>query len=182
MYLLWPRCHNLKVSQFIQGLPCKTPLRNHSKQAMLLPSTQSGPNPWTVLIPKMPHLTKWKQDTDLALSWGAKRESIFHPAFPSIKNHKILVWIGSNRRDFRDVGTPKRLRQKEQKQRQNGIKKVPPTRLNHRPRHILFLNKEGSAICDWFLELFSERRVFPCQDSTVLNSSSLESAIKKERM
>ncbi len=30
------------------------------------------------------------------------------------------------------------------------------------------LNKEGSAICDWFLELFSERRVSPCQDSWIL--------------
>ncbi len=28
------------------------------------------------------------------------------------------------------------------------------------------LNKEGSAICDWFLVPFSERRVSPCQDST----------------
>jgi hypothetical protein len=38
-------CHNSKVRWFSQGLPCKTPLRTHSNQAMLLPSTQSGPNP-----------------------------------------------------------------------------------------------------------------------------------------
>ncbi len=30
------------------------------------------------------------------------------------------------------------------------------------------LNKEVSAICDQFLLLFSERRVSPCQDSTLL--------------
>jgi hypothetical protein len=29
------------------------------------------------------------------------------------------------------------------------------------------LNKEGSAICDWFLKLFSQRRVSPCQASTI---------------
>jgi hypothetical protein len=27
--------------------------------------------------------------------------------------------------------------------------------------------QEGSAICDWFYELISERRVLPCQDSTL---------------
>ncbi len=73
--VLWPRCHNLKVRRFSQGLPCKTPLRTHSKLAMLLPSTQSGPNPWTIPIPKMPRLTQWKQDTDLALL-GVRREFI----------------------------------------------------------------------------------------------------------
>ncbi len=40
-----PDAINLKVRRFSQGLPCKTPLQTHSKQAMLLPSTQSGPNP-----------------------------------------------------------------------------------------------------------------------------------------
>ncbi len=78
--MLWPRCHNLKVRWFSQGLPCKTPLRTHSKQAILLPSTQSSLKPWTVLIPKMPCLTKWKQNKDLALSWGCKEALFRGPA------------------------------------------------------------------------------------------------------
>jgi hypothetical protein len=35
----------LKVRRFSQGLLCKTPLQTHSKQAMLLPSTQSSLKP-----------------------------------------------------------------------------------------------------------------------------------------
>ncbi len=55
--LNFTRRNNLKVRRFSHGLSCKTPLQTHTKQSMLLPTTQSGPNPWTVLIPKMPRLT-----------------------------------------------------------------------------------------------------------------------------
>jgi hypothetical protein len=44
--------------------------------------------------------------------------------------------------------------------------KGSPTHPNHRALSHPLLAKEGSAICDQFLELFSERRVSPCQDST----------------
>jgi hypothetical protein len=71
--MLWPGCHNFKVRRFSQGLLYKTPLRTHSKKAMLFPSDQASPNPWTDPIPKMPGLIKWKRDTDLALL-GVQRE------------------------------------------------------------------------------------------------------------
>ncbi len=113
---------------------------------------------------------KWKQDTDLALSWGCKESYIFQPAFTSIKDHKILVWIGSNRCNFRDVGTSGRRRgwgrrieiKQWAKRNEKGSPHPPQPQASSNP----LLNKEGSAICDWFLELFSERRVSPCQDST----------------
>jgi hypothetical protein len=151
--LLWPGCHNLKVKRFSQGLPCKTPLLTHSKQAMVLPSTQSPPNPWKVLIPKMPRLTQCKQDTDLALLWCEERY-IFCPVFTLVKNHKILVWIRSYGHNFRGVGMPKRLRQKELKQEQKGMKKVPPPTPNHWPHHILFWTKGGAPSVIGFSNYF----------------------------
>jgi hypothetical protein len=59
-----PRCHNSKVRRFSQGLPCKTPLRTHSKQAMLLPSTQSSPKTREPFLFPNALFDKWKQDTD----------------------------------------------------------------------------------------------------------------------
>ncbi len=46
------------------------------------------------------------------------------------------------------------------KQEQKGMKRVPPTHPQPQASSHPLLNKEGSAICDWFLELFSERRSF----------------------
>jgi hypothetical protein len=37
------RMPQIESWRFSQGLPCKTSLQTHSKQAMLLPSTQSSP-------------------------------------------------------------------------------------------------------------------------------------------
>ncbi len=45
-------------------------------------------------------------------------------------------------------------------------KKGSPTHPQPQASSHPLLNKEGSVNCDWFLELFSERRVSPCQDST----------------
>ncbi len=54
----------------------------------------------------------------------------------------------------------------ETKTRSERIKRVPiPTPQSQSSSSPLFEQK-GSAICDWFYELISERRVSPCQDST----------------
>ncbi len=135
--LLWPGCHNLKVRRFSQGPPCKTPLRTHSKQAMplpstqamLLPSTQASPNPWTVHIPNMPHLTQWKQDTDLLplcvrksfklALLGVRREFILKSRRRINQNASNPALDSEVQVQFhwcRDIGTPMRLGQKELKQ------------------------------------------------------------------
>ncbi len=112
---------------------------------------------------------KWKQYKYLALSWTSKVKDIF-----SIRNfHQsktIKSWSGSGvidatlgvlgRRDAEEVeaeGTKTRAERNEK-----GSSHPPQPQAWPYP----LLNKEGSAICDWFLELFSERRVLPCQDST----------------
>jgi hypothetical protein len=46
------------------------------------------------------------------------------------------------------------------------MKKGSPTHLNYRPRHTLFYTKRGAPSVIGFFELFSERRVSACQDST----------------
>ncbi len=40
-----------------------------------------------------------------------------------------------------------------------GMKRVPPTDPQPQASSHPLLNKEGSTLCDWFLELFSERIV-----------------------
>jgi hypothetical protein len=45
-------------------------------------------------------------------------------------------------------------------------KKGSPTHPQPQASSIPLFEQEGSAICDWFCELFSKRRVSPCQDST----------------
>jgi hypothetical protein len=114
------------------------------KQLMLLPSTQSGPNPWTVPIPKMPCLTKWKQDTDLALL-GVQRECIYKiQTSAQSKCIKSCSGFGGAGAVLGMSGLPWGWGRRNINNEQKGIKKVPPPNLNHRPRQILFWTKRGA--------------------------------------
>ncbi len=126
------------------------------KQAMLPPSTKASPNPWTVLMPKMLLLTKWKQGTDLALL-GVQREFIFSD-WHLHQSKTIKSWSGSGvigailgvsgRWDAKEVeaeGTKTKAERNE---------KGSPIHLNHRPRHILFWIKRGAPSVVGFMNNF----------------------------
>ncbi len=54
---------------------------------------------------------------------------------------------------------------------QERIKRVPLPTPQSQASSIPLFEQEGSAICDWFCELFSKGRVSPRQDSTVVIKS-----------
>ncbi len=135
------------------------------------------------LFPKCPVDTMKKRHR-FCPHGGAKRFFIFLCSRSLVKNHDILVWSGlvwgvGVVSGWRDVRTLKRLRQKELKQWTERNKRVPPPIPNHRASSRFLLNKEGSAICDWFPKLFSQRRVSLRQDSTgIMNECNSQTDAK----
>ncbi len=154
----------LESWRFSQGLPCKTPLRTHSKQVMVLPSTQPSPKPVNHPYFQMPLLTNENKTQILILLLDVRRvpwlDTMEMTSRSSLGPHltpgaKVPV-LG-----HQDVGTRWRKRQKELKQDLRDDEKVPlPTLWSQASSYPLF-EQEGSAICDLLFELFSQRRVLP---------------------
>ncbi len=126
--LLWPRCHNSKVRRFSQGLRCKTPLRTHSKQAMLLPSTQLSLKPVNHSYSQMPRLSNENKTQTSILLLGVQREAWLDVTMVTSLNSlnpllatEVKMWVSGGQ----DVGTEWRTRQRELKQSVKEDKKVP---------------------------------------------------------
>ncbi len=165
------RLQQLESWRFSQGLPCKTPLRIHSNQAMLLPSTQQGPKPMNHSYSQMPRLTNENKTQILTplLEICEKRVRLDTTAVISQNSSGPLLDPGTRALDSgrQAARTLMRTGWEELKQDDRKDKRFPLPTLQSQAQSYPLFDLEGSAICDLLFELFLKGRVSPFKDSTL---------------